>query len=92
MVESSGSHSHSAANLRPFVSADVAAIFERWAQDPEVWRYLRARPRMAPEQTQQAVQRAIDRRRKGTALSWMLTLSTDNVVLVAGRPTVIWPN
>jgi len=67
--------------LRPFRTDDAAPIFNRWAQDPEVWRYLRERPRMLLDHTERSVQRAIEGRRQGTAFPWVLGLSTDELPL-----------
>ncbi len=64
--------------IRPFRPTDAAAIFERWAQDSAVWRYMRWWPRTAIEQTEQAVEQFIEGRRHGTALSWAITLAEDD--------------
>jgi ribosomal-protein-alanine N-acetyltransferase len=64
--------------LRPFRTTDAAAVFQRWDHDSAVSRYMRWPPRAAVEQTEQVVQRAIERRRQGIALSWAITLPDDD--------------
>jgi [ribosomal protein S5]-alanine N-acetyltransferase len=64
--------------LRPPRPADAPAIFARWDHDPEVYRYLHRRPATAVEQTDRWIRGAVEQRRRGTTLTWALTLPEDD--------------
>ena len=53
---------------------DVPAIFEGWAQDQEVTRYLTWRPHERIEQTQEFLQRCLSSWEHHTRFPYMLTL------------------
>jgi RimJ/RimL family protein N-acetyltransferase len=52
---------------------DAQAIFEGYAQDPEVTRYLTFKPAKSLAEDEAFLRRVIDERRAGTAFTWMLT-------------------
>jgi RimJ/RimL family protein N-acetyltransferase len=64
--------------LRPPRPADAAAIFARWDEDPEVYRYMHRRPAVAVEQTDRWIRGAVEQRRQGTTLTWVLTRPEDD--------------
>jgi RimJ/RimL family protein N-acetyltransferase len=74
--------------LRPATEADAAAIFEAYAQDLEVTRYLMWRPHRQLADTENYLERCRVGWNAGTELTWLLTRRTDQRVLgaIAVRP------
>src|SRR4051812_8240155 len=74
--------------LRPPIEADAGSIFEAYAQDPEVTRYLMWRPHERLADAQEYVQRRRAAWVAGTELTWMLTRRGDQRLLgaIAVRP------
>jgi len=58
--------------LRRAVLEDASAIFERYARDPEVTRYLTWRPNESVEQTQDFLRRCADFWERNVALPWAI--------------------
>ena len=63
--------------LRPPRADDAPLIFERWAQDPEVTRYLTWRPHTSVAETTAFVQNCIAAWRDGTGYPWVITAAAD---------------
>jgi ribosomal-protein-alanine N-acetyltransferase len=74
--------------LRPPVESDAAAIFDGYAQDPEVTRYLMWRPHQTVRDTQAYLQRCTAGWQSGVELTWTLTDRADKALLgaIAVRP------
>lgn len=58
--------------LRRPVLEDAAVIFERYARDPEVTRYLTWRPHQTIEQTQEFLRRCCEFWGRGVAFPWVI--------------------
>ena len=58
--------------LRRPTPADAGPIFERWAQDPDVTRYLMWRPHRAVTESEEHIARCIADWEKGTAYVWLI--------------------
>ncbi len=58
--------------LRRAVPEDASAIFEQYARDPEVTRYLTWRPNESVEQTQDFLRRSADSWERGVAFPWAI--------------------
>jgi len=56
---------------------DAEAIFEGYAQDPEVTRYLTFKPAKSLAEDEAFLHRVIDERTAGTAFTWLLTRPPD---------------
>jgi RimJ/RimL family protein N-acetyltransferase len=69
--------------LRPPKQDDAAVIFETYAQDPEVTRYLTWRPHQQLADAQAYVERCRAGWKSGKELTWMLTRRDDQQVLGA---------
>ena len=67
--------------LRPPESRDARAIFEAFASDPEVTRFLRWHPHRTLADSQRAMASRLDRLETGEELSWLLSLRSDGTVL-----------
>ncbi len=67
--------------LRRAVPSDAPAIFARWAQDPEVTRYLVWRPHTAVEQSQSHVARSRTSWESGAEYLWLLADSATGNLL-----------
>jgi RimJ/RimL family protein N-acetyltransferase len=67
--------------LRRPVAADAAAIFEGYAQDPEVTRYLTWRPHSRVEETEAYLARCQAGWDAGIDLTWTLTRSGEDRVI-----------
>ncbi len=63
--------------LRPPVMDDAALIFERYAQDTEVTRYLIWRPHQTVEETRAFLRRCISEWENGSAFQWVLSRKED---------------
>ena len=61
--------------LRQPRPSDAPFVFERWAQDPEVTRYLTRRPHTSLADSEAFVQRCLTAWSDGRRLPWLLTLS-----------------
>jgi RimJ/RimL family protein N-acetyltransferase len=74
--------------LRPPEPSDAEPIFQRYAQDPEVTRYLIWRPHRSLAETEQFIRASIDAWSTGTEWPWVITRLSDDAVigLVAARP------
>jgi len=59
--------------LRSPRPADAQAIFEEYARDPEVTRYLSWKPHASVEETATFLKEAIARWQTGTSFAWVLT-------------------
>jgi RimJ/RimL family protein N-acetyltransferase len=57
---------------------DAPSIFETYAQDPEVTRYLVWRPHRSIEETHQFLKRCLSTWLDGTAFTWVITRSGDD--------------
>ena len=58
--------------LRKPVPEDASAIFERWAQDPDITRYLIWRPHTSMVESERHVARCLDGWSRGTSFVWMM--------------------
>jgi len=67
--------------LRPPESRDAPAIFQAFASDPEVTRFLRWRPHRTLADSQRAMEARLEGLETGEELSWLLSLRTDGSVL-----------
>jgi ribosomal-protein-alanine N-acetyltransferase len=74
--------------LRPPEISDAAAIFQGYAQDPEVTRYLIWRPHRSLAETEDFLRGGIAAWQAGIDLSWVITRLADNAVIgmLAARP------
>jgi RimJ/RimL family protein N-acetyltransferase len=74
--------------LRPPELADAPAIFEGYAQDPEVTRYLIWRPHGSLAETERFLQATIDAWTTGAEWTWVITRRSDGAVIgmLAARP------
>src|SRR5437867_3927017 len=61
--------------------ADAQAIFEQYAQDAEVTRYLTWQPHRAMEETTQFLKRLLASWREGEIFSWVVTRKPDYQLL-----------
>ncbi len=61
--------------------ADAQAIFEQYAQDTEVTRYLTWQPHRSIEETLQFLKRLLSSWRAGEIFSWVVTRKPDSQVL-----------
>lgn len=61
--------------------ADAQAIFEQYAQDTEVTRYLIWQPHQSMEETIQFLKRELAAWQEGTSFSWVITRKPDNQLL-----------
>lgn len=59
--------------LRPPVMADAMSIFEQYAQDPDVTRYLIWRPHKTIEETHEFLRRRLSVWADGSAFPWLIT-------------------
>jgi [ribosomal protein S5]-alanine N-acetyltransferase len=75
--------------LRPPAMADAPAIFDGYARDPEVVRYLTWSAHESIERTHTFLRRCDARRRSGEAFSWALTLKGEDhpIGMLELRPT-----
>ena len=67
--------------LRPPQARDAPAIFEAFASDPEVTRFLRWRPHRTLADSDRAMAVRLQRLETGEELSWLLSPRTDGSVL-----------
>lgn len=67
--------------LRPPEPADADAIFQSYAQDPEVTRYLTWRPHPSLAETQKVIRNAMAEWSSGTRFPRVITRSEDGTVL-----------
>lgn len=67
--------------LRPPNLADAQSIFDSYAQDPAVTRYLVWPPHRSVATTEQFISDCIERRAAGTAFPYVLTRIADNRLL-----------
>jgi RimJ/RimL family protein N-acetyltransferase len=67
--------------LRPPEPADAVAIFQAYAQDPEVTRYLTWRPHRSLAETRKVIGNAMAGWSGGTRFSWVITRVEDGSVL-----------
>ena len=67
--------------LRPPESRDAPAIFDAFASDPEVTRFLRWRPHRTLADSQRAMVARLNGLETGKEISWLLSLRTDGSVL-----------
>ena len=74
--------------LRRPLDADAPALFERYAQDPQVVRYLMWRPHQSIAETRAFLARCRDRWEDGSDLTWALTLQADDrlIGMISIRP------
>jgi ribosomal-protein-alanine N-acetyltransferase len=63
--------------LRPAIRADAASMFEGYAADPEVSRYMTWRPHRAVSETEQFLRRCEDVWEKREAFPWSVWLKPD---------------
>ena len=63
--------------LRPPRLADAQAIFDAYAQDAEVTRYLIWSPHVSITETEEFLRRSLDDVVSGTHLPWVITTKTD---------------
>jgi RimJ/RimL family protein N-acetyltransferase len=68
--------------------ADALGIWQSYAQDPEVTRYLTWRPHEDLHETERHVERCIEQWDQGTELTWIIAPPSDDQVLgsIALRP------
>jgi [ribosomal protein S5]-alanine N-acetyltransferase len=67
--------------LRPPVLADAETIFQGYAQDPLVTKYLPWKPHANLEATQQFLTRCIQRWKDETAFPWVIVRKADHALL-----------
>ncbi len=67
--------------LRPPTLNDAQEIFNKYAQDPEVTRYMVWRPHENIEMTKEFLERCIKCWKDGSAFPWVMTLKSDNTLL-----------
>jgi len=67
--------------LRPAQEVDAAPIFERYAQDPEVTRFLIWKPHRSVTQTHEFIQRCQRVWSEGTAYPWVIIRKADHLLL-----------
>jgi ribosomal-protein-alanine N-acetyltransferase len=74
--------------LRRTTAADASAIFDGYAHDPEVTRYLTWRPHRTIDDTRAYLAGCTDGWDAGTDLTWALTLAGDDrlIGMIAARP------
>ena len=70
---------------------DASAIFEGWAQDQEVTRYLTWRPHVRLEQTQEFVRSCLDAWERETRFPYMITLKDTREVIGMIDPRIEGP-
>ncbi len=63
--------------LRPPTLADAPAIYEAYAQDPEVTRYLIWRPHKSLAETEGFLRELLARRQTGADFTWVITRRED---------------
>ncbi len=63
--------------LRPPAREDAAAIFEQYAQDAEVTKYLVWRPHRSIEETQDFLRRCLSVREQASAFPWVICRKSD---------------
>ena len=67
--------------LRPPKAEDAPAVFEAFASDPEVTRFLKWRPHRTLADAHRAMAARLKRLETGEELSWLLSLRTDGSIL-----------
>lgn len=67
--------------LRPPETADAPEIFGRYAQDPEVTRYLPWRPHQSMAETEAYLIQVIDAGREGSHVHWVITRAADGALM-----------
>ena len=67
--------------LRPPTLDDAEEIYNKYAQDPEVTRYMVWRPHECIEMTKDFLGRCIKCWKDGTAFPWVMTLKSDKTLL-----------
>ena len=67
--------------LRPPEAQDAPAIFEAFASDPEVTRFLKWRPHRTLSDAHRAMAARLKGLEAGTEYSWLLSLRTDGSIL-----------
>jgi RimJ/RimL family protein N-acetyltransferase len=74
--------------LRPPTLADAPAIYQAYARDPEVTRYMEWRPHESVADTEAFLRAHLPRRPAGEESSWVLTLKEDGrlVGMIALHP------
>jgi RimJ/RimL family protein N-acetyltransferase len=74
--------------LRQPRDVDAAVIFQEYAQDPQVTRYLTWKPHQGVEQTQAFLAQCAARWKEETEYTWTITLAGDDraVGMIACRP------
>lgn len=70
---------------------DARAIFEGWAQDREVTRYLTWRPHQRIEETEEFIQKCISAWEQGTRFPYMITLRATGEVIGMIDPRIEGP-
>jgi len=66
--------------LRPYHHGDAGAIFESYATDPEVCRYLEWRPHQALSETESFVQERVRAWDSGKLLTWAMIAENDELI------------
>ena len=72
--------------------ADAQAIFDQYAQDAEVTRYLTWQPHRSVEETIQFLKRVLSAWHAGEIFSWVVTRKPDYQLLGMIAFRAIWPN
>jgi ribosomal-protein-alanine N-acetyltransferase len=67
--------------LRPPIPADAAAIFERYAQDSLVTRYLIWSPHESVSETEEFIRACIEGSQDGVRFPWVITNASDEAVM-----------
>lgn len=75
-------------HLRKPTPEDAALIFDAYAQDPEVTRYLTFRPHREIREAEQAIARFLESWRVGKSYCWLICLRETGEVIgaIAARP------
>ncbi len=68
-------------HLRPPVLADADVVFDLYARDPDVVRYMTWRPHESAEVTRDFIRACIAGWQKGSTLSWMIVRRQDEQLL-----------
>ena len=76
--------------LRPPRMDDAQRIFEAYAQDPEVTRYLSWRPHESIHETREFVRGCMQAWERGSRFPWVITRITDGAVIGMIDLTLSW--
>lgn len=74
--------------LRPPTHADAPAIYENYARDPEVTRYVTWQPHKSIADTEEFLRGHLARRQAGTQFTWAITRRTDAQLIGMIEPFV----